>query len=46
MWEIKPSRVSGTYCKKQEMGSDFHFSPGTGALLRTGLANMNQPLLA
>ncbi len=31
--------------RKHEIGRAFHFSPGNTALLSTGLANMNQPLL-
>ena len=43
---IRPSRVSGTYVKKQDMGIPllFLFCP-LGALERTGDANINHFLL-
>ena len=43
-WSISPSSESGTYAKKQEIGSAFAFWPGRGAFDNTGDANMNHPL--
>ena len=40
-WSINPSSVSGTYVRKQEIGNARVFSPGMGALDKTGEANMN-----
>ena len=45
-WSIRPSKLSGTYARKHEIGNAFTFSFGNGALDKTGDANMNQPLLA
>ena len=41
---MSPSSESGTYVKKQEIGSAFAFSSGFGALDNTGDAYINQPL--
>ena len=45
-WSIRPSKLSGTYARKQEIGNALTFSFGNGALDKTGDANINQPLLA
>ena len=43
---MRPSNESGTYDRKQDMGSDLAFSPGNGALDKIGEENMNPPLEA
>ena len=43
VWSINPSNVSGTYDKKQDMGSALTFCLGKGAFDNTGDEYINHP---